>query len=632
MTLAAAALAVPAMFAQGYVAMGTSPESMTTQVPVNIIDNNDLMVDCTATVEPGAYFTFYLNMGSDIPCGPTSNVDFSTLPETGSFQMGSSGYWHYTGTSAATIKMTFDVMNDNPNTYTFEAGNSGDVKDPVVVTFNIGGVDNGYQFLSQPTGLTSDSYVVTVGNLGSTIYFQVADDYTTDYEIASISCNSNLVSSDETYQVENLNTYWQVMVSNNETMNNAEFTVTLAAIEQEVATTVYLGIDDDGEWPSEKNTDYALTDEGDGIYTGTFEFTEGQGVNIWWPSNVSVDGAVSQYMPLGPNTEEKENLNPYGGEFGVDMTTDGYWYVTEDVELTVTLDLNNHNVTFSAPIVERTVTFNFTSLDELENPFYSYVTVTDLNSDDVVNIDSNSYQYTFKGEAMLTFVADDSYTITLSVDDLANEDLEEYGIGEIITVDEQWAEYLNLPIGSYLLILNNSEYVDGLEFNIEVIYIAPEPENSPINVTLNFAGEVENDAYTYVEFEGEALYGGSIATQKINKDVWVFSCVPPVALSFTPVEGYRIVSIYGPENSQNMEIVSPPLSKENGTWGVNLFPGEDVYINITVAEGETSGVGSLGADSLNAPVYNLQGVKVANDVNNLPAGLYIVNGKKVLVK
>lgn len=36
-------------------------------------------------------------------------------------------------------------------------------------------------------------------------------------------------------------------------------------------------------------------------------------------------------------------------------------------------------------------------------------------------------------------------------------------------------------------------------------------------------------------------------------------------------------------------------------------------------------------------VYNLQGIQVTkvtneNDVNNLPAGLYIVNGKKVLVK
>ena len=412
------------------------------------------------------------------------------------------------------------------------------------------------------------------------------------------------------------------------------FTVTLNAPAPEIATIVYLGVDEDGEWPSSPDSNCALTDEGNGIYTGTFNFTEGQGVNIWWPANVSMDGSASQYMPLGPNTEEKENLNPYGGEFGVTMTIDGYWYVTEDAEFLVTLDLNNQNVTFLPTVQKHNVAFNFTSLDQLANPLYSYVTVTDLDTDQTVNIDANPYTYSFSGEVMLSFVADDSYTITLSADGLTDDDLKDYGIGEIITVDEFWAEYLNLPIGSYILILNDSEFVDGLEFNIEVIYIEPEPENSPVTVTLNFTGDVENDAYTYVEFEGEALFGGEFETQNINSDNWVFTCTPPVTLSFTPVEGYRIVSIYGTVDPENVNIVQPPLSKENGTWSVDLFPGGDdeVYFNIVVAAGETSGIDALGADAVNAPVYNLQGVKVANDANSLPAGLYLINGKKVLVK
>lgn len=34
----------------------------------------------------------------------------------------------------------------------------------------------------------------------------------------------------------------------------------------------------------------------------------------------------------------------------------------------------------------------------------------------------------------------------------------------------------------------------------------------------------------------------------------------------------------------------------------------------------------------NTEVYNMQGIRVAGDASNLPAGLYIIGGKKVLVK
>ncbi len=59
-------------------------------------------------------------------------------------------------------------------------------------------------------------------------------------------------------------------------------------------------------------------------------------------------------------------------------------------------------------------------------------------------------------------------------------------------------------------------------------------------------------------------------------------------------------------------------------------------ININFIEEESSGVENIAADA-NATfdVYNLQGVRVARNVsnlNNLPAGIYIANGKKVVVK
>ena len=47
----------------------------------------------------------------------------------------------------------------------------------------------------------------------------------------------------------------------------------------------------------------------------------------------------------------------------------------------------------------------------------------------------------------------------------------------------------------------------------------------------------------------------------------------------------------------------------------------------------TSGIASINADNNGEKtVYNLQGIRVNGDYNTLPAGLYIVNGKKVLKK
>ena len=95
------------------------------------------------------------------------------------------------------------------------------------------------------------------------------------------------------------------------------------------------------------------------------------------------------------------------------------------------------------------------------------------------------------------------------------------------------------------------------------------------------------------------------------------------------------------------------LNLANGDYTL-VIPGESVYLyaednsgflnheqyfkfnvnkgEITAIEDETSAVNTIGAETLNGPVYNIHGMKVANDANNLPAGLYIVNGKKILVK
>jgi hypothetical protein len=85
---------------------------------------------------------------------------------------------------------------------------------------------------------------------------------------------------------------------------------------------------------------------------------------------------------------------------------------------------------------------------------------------------------------------------------------------------------------------------------------------------------------------------------------------------------------------------------------VNTEAGYDLYVNDEKVETEenaysfnvaantvvklqmagVNGVASVASDSNLGNVYNMQGIKVGTDLNRLPAGIYILNGKKVAIK
>lgn len=74
----------------------------------------------------------------------------------------------------------------------------------------------------------------------------------------------------------------------------------------------------------------------------------------------------------------------------------------------------------------------------------------------------------------------------------------------------------------------------------------------------------------------------------------------------------------------------PLVAGEDGKY-VFVVENETNSVSITTT---TSGVKSMISDKTVSPVFNLQGIRVANsdDLNNLPAGVYVVDGKKVVVK
>ena len=90
------------------------------------------------------------------------------------------------------------------------------------------------------------------------------------------------------------------------------------------------------------------------------------------------------------------------------------------------------------------------------------------------------------------------------------------------------------------------------------------------------------------------------------------------------------------------------LNLENGSYTLYipeysvLLTGENYvtylaheqYYDFEMINGDVSAVKALQEESIDpkvAGVYTLHGVKVAEDASNLPAGLYIINGKKVII-
>lgn len=104
-----------------------------------------------------------------------------------------------------------------------------------------------------------------------------------------------------------------------------------------------------------------------------------------------------------------------------------------------------------------------------------------------------------------------------------------------------------------------------------------------------------------------------------------------------PVNNYNSFSVLGPtqidivvEGNPSVLVNDEPLLPVDGKY--TFVADKNTSVSIT----ELSAVQNISVETAKTyDVYNLQGIRVARNVSNtdsLPAGIYIVNGKKVLVK
>lgn len=161
--------------------------------------------------------------------------------------------------------------------------------------------------------------------------------------------------------------------------------------------------------------------------------------------------------------------------------------------------------------------------------------------------------------------------------------------------------------------------------------VAPMYENSTVyELNLNDGNVVkiflasDPDIYNATINAGENLDAGkvSVTFDRIN-DVtdWAktHSVLPGTEISIKPVGDYKI-SVKADDTA-----IDPDAS---GAFVVKVNKDSTIAVNSTSA-----GIDGIVTDAaVECDVYNLQGIRVSkgNDLTRLPAGIYIVNGKKVV--
>lgn len=102
--------------------------------------------------------------------------------------------------------------------------------------------------------------------------------------------------------------------------------------------------------------------------------------------------------------------------------------------------------------------------------------------------------------------------------------------------------------------------------------------------------------------------------------------VPAYKDGFKAFKGTQVV--VGPATSDNQILVSVNGSPLTAKDGVYTFTVNDTATKVSITSGSTA-IEGVEMENAGTAVYNMQGIKVGDSLDTLPAGLYIVNGKKV---
>lgn len=172
-------------------------------------------------------------------------------------------------------------------------------------------------------------------------------------------------------------------------------------------------------------------------------------------------------------------------------------------------------------------------------------------------------------------------------------------------------------------ISGNIVTVDGTQANLTEKYVAGDivPANTPLLLSADEA-ETYDAPFTAATNTpvnaDENLLKGTLTNNAITA---------PGYLLYIFANGERGLGFYWQKNSNNGQQVQYMAGK-----AYLQVPTTSAVKGFRLNLGDTTGITAVESTLGNAPIYTLSGVRVNGSLNNLPAGIYIVGGKKVYVK
>ena len=202
------------------------------------------------------------------------------------------------------------------------------------------------------------------------------------------------------------------------------------------------------------------------------------------------------------------------------------------------------------------------------------------------------------------------------------------------TSDYMTNAVLYVPAGSVDAYKNSGQYQWPYYFaNIQPMEGGEIEEE--VNVTINLTSTTtEGDLSAYVTVAYEETEDGIEGEAEFVSNSFNATFLVPTVINITPKEGYK-ANVSSTQASESVILTAP--AEGTTEWTIEILPGapEVIIFNVDVIDLVAVGVNSLDAEN-DYKVYNLQGVRVleskdAKGLDRLPAGIYIINGKKVVI-
>lgn len=209
-----------------------------------------------------------------------------------------------------------------------------------------------------------------------------------------------------------------------------------------------------------------------------------------------------------------------------------------------------------------------------------------------------------------------------------------------ITIIWEVIDTLNISAAGYATFTSDLNYIipAGVEGGIVTVegttanvnYVYTEGDIVPAGTGLLMKGaqdEYKQDEYKMYATTQEAteVYAANLLKGALTNDV--ITAPTGSLLYIFANDSESGLGFYWQKNSNNGQQVQNMAGK-----AYLQVPTTSAVKGFRLNLGDTTGITAVESTLGNAPVYTLSGVRVNGSLNNLPAGIYIVGGKKVYVK